>query len=61
LAEDAVRRLPHLNVLYTTGRDLTDGMKAQFVTKSAFLPKPYNVEELSTTLSRHFGIKPPHR
>ena len=58
LAQDAVRRLPYLNVLYTTGRDLTDGMKARFVDKSAFLPKPYTVEELSTTLSMHFGIKP---
>jgi hypothetical protein len=37
----------------------TDGMKARFVGKSAFLPKPYTVEELSTTLSAHFEIKPP--
>jgi CheY-like chemotaxis protein len=41
LARQAVHRWPHLKVLYTTGRDLTDGMKARFVEKSAFLPKPY--------------------
>lgn len=58
LAHDAIKRWSHLKVLYTTGQDLTDGMKARFVEKSAFLPKPYTVEELSTTLSVHFGIKP---
>jgi DNA-binding NtrC family response regulator len=51
LAQEAIKRWPHLKVLYTTGRDLTDGMKAQFVSKSAFLAKPYTVEELSTALS----------
>jgi CheY-like chemotaxis protein len=61
LAYDAIKRWPHLKVLYTTGQDLTDGMKARFVGKSAFLPKPYTVEELSTTLSAHFEIKPPPR
>ncbi len=45
LARDALPRWPHLKVLYTSGRDLTDGMKARFVEKSAFLPKPYTVEE----------------
>ena len=56
LAREAVGRLPHLKVLYTTGRDLTDGMKARFVENSAFLAKPYTVEELLTTLSVHFKI-----
>jgi CheY-like chemotaxis protein len=56
LAREAVGRLPHLKVLYTTGRDLTDGMKARFVKNSAFLAKPYTVEELLTTLSVHFKI-----
>jgi CheY-like chemotaxis protein len=59
LAYDAIKRWPHLKVLYTTGQDLTDGSKARFVGKSAFLPKPYTVEELSTTLSAHFEIKSP--
>ena len=56
LAQDAVVRWSHLKVLYTTERDLTDGMKARFVEHSAFLPKPYTVEELLTTLSVHFKI-----
>jgi DNA-binding NtrC family response regulator len=56
LAQEAIKRWPHLKVLYTTGQDLTDGMKARFVDKWAFLPKPYTVEELSTTLSAHFDI-----
>lgn len=58
LAQDAIKRWPHLKVLYSTGEDLTEGMKARFVGKLAFLQKPYTVEELSTTLSAHFGIKP---
>ena len=57
----AVHRWPHLKVLYTTGRDLTDGMKARFVEKSAFLPKPYTVDELLTTLSVHFKVAPKER
>jgi CheY-like chemotaxis protein len=59
LAREAVGRWPHLKVLYTTGRDLTDGMKAQFVENSAFLAKPYTVGELLTTLSVHFNISSP--
>jgi CheY-like chemotaxis protein len=61
LARDALPRWPHLKVLYTSGRDLTDGMKARFVEKSAFLPKPYTVEELLTTLSVYFMISPQPR
>jgi CheY-like chemotaxis protein len=58
LARDVLPRWPHLKVLYTSGRDLTDGMKAQFVEKSAFPPKPYTVEELLTAFSVHFEISP---
>lgn len=61
LAHDAVARQPDLKVLYTTGRDLTDGMKARFVERSAFLPKPYTVEQLLTALSAHFKISPQPR
>jgi DNA-binding NtrC family response regulator len=61
LAQDAAVRWPHLKVLYTTGKDLTDGMKARFVENSAFLPKPYTVEELLRTLSEHFKISPQPR
>jgi hypothetical protein len=61
LARDAVNRSPNLKVLYTTKRNLTDGMKARFVKNSAFLPKPYTVEQLLTTLSVHFRISPQAR
>ncbi len=58
LAREAVELWPHLRVLCTTGRDLTDGMKARFVNNSRFLAKPYTVEELLTMLSVHFKIRP---
>ena len=51
LAQQAAKRSPNLKVLYTTDRSLTDGMKARFVKHSAFLAKPYTVEQLLTTLS----------
>ena len=61
LAHEAARRKPYLKVFYTTERSLTDGMKARFVKNSAFLPKPYTVEQLLTTLSVHFRISPQQR
>jgi DNA-binding NtrC family response regulator len=61
LAKDAAQRKPNLKVLYTTERELTDGMKARFVKSSAFLAKPYTVEQLLTTLSVHFRISPQAR
>jgi DNA-binding NtrC family response regulator len=61
LAQQAAKRKPNLKVLYTTDRSLTDGMKARFVKSSAFLAKPYTVEQLLTTLSVHFRISPQQR
>ena len=61
LAHEAVNRRPNLKVLYTTERNLTDGMKARFVKNSAFLPKPFTVEQLLATLSVHFRISPQAR
>jgi DNA-binding NtrC family response regulator len=61
LAKDAFQRKSNLKVLYTTERELTDGMKARFVKSSAFLAKPYTVEQLLTTLSVHFRISPQAR
>jgi CheY-like chemotaxis protein len=61
LAQDALQWKSNLNVLYTTERELTDGMKARFVKNSAFLAKPYTVEQLLTTLSVHFRISPQAR
>jgi hypothetical protein len=40
---------------------VTDGMKARFANNSAFLPKPYTVEQLLTTLAVHFRISPQAR
>jgi DNA-binding NtrC family response regulator len=59
LAQRAIERRPALRVLYTTGLAVTDGMKAMFVEHSAFLPKPYTIDQLQTILSVNFGIKPP--
>ena len=41
---------PKLKVLYTTGGDVTDGMKALFVKGSAFLPKPYTPAQLTAAI-----------
>ncbi len=56
LAKAAVKLRPQLRVLYTTGRAITDGMKARFVPGSATLAKPYTVEELRSSLSTNFQI-----
>ncbi|HET8918070.1 MAG TPA: response regulator [Xanthobacteraceae bacterium] len=58
LAKAAVKLCPQLRVLYTTGRAITDGMKARFVPGSATLAKPYTVEELRGNLSTNFQIDP---
>jgi CheY-like chemotaxis protein len=58
LANAAVKLRPQLRVLYTTGRAITDGMKARFVPGSATLAKPYTVEDLRNSLSANFQIDP---
>ena len=58
LAQRATEHRPDLKVLYTTGLAVTDGMKAMLVENSAFLPKPYTVDQLQTILTVNFGIKP---
>ena len=58
IAKRAVERRPSLNVLYTTGQMVTDGMRAMFVQGSAMLEKPYTVDQLSTTLVARFSITP---
>ena len=50
LAQEAVKRMPTLPVLYTTGQGITDGMQALFAGNSAFLGKPYTAERLVDTL-----------
>lgn len=58
LAKAAVELRPGLKVLYTTGRTMTDGMKARFVPGSAALAKPYTVDELRGILSTNFQLDP---
>jgi two-component system cell cycle sensor histidine kinase/response regulator CckA len=58
LAQAAVKKHPGLRVLYTSCHSLTDGMKALFVENSAFLPKPYTIDQLQAILAVEFGIKP---
>jgi DNA-binding NtrC family response regulator len=54
-AKEAIVRRPEM--LYTSGQGVTDGMRALFVEKSAFLPKPYRVDQLVTTLLARFSMK----
>lgn len=56
LAKAAVKLRPQLRVLYTTGRAITDGMKARFVSGSATLAKPYTVDELRDSMLTNFQI-----
>jgi DNA-binding NtrC family response regulator len=57
LATKAVETRPALKVLYTSGQAVTDGMMALFVKNSAFLAKPYTVEQLGTILSMKFNFR----
>ena len=56
LAGKAVERRPELKVLYTSDQGVTDGMQALFVKNSAFLPKPYTVDQLTGMLLVKFGF-----
>jgi DNA-binding NtrC family response regulator len=58
LAKKAVERRPGLKVLYTTGQVVTELMRDLFVENSAFLPKPYTVEQFEMSLFVNFGITP---
>jgi hypothetical protein len=51
LAQEAVKRLPSLAVLCTTGQGITDGMRALFVERYGFLAKPYTAEQLVTAVA----------
>ena len=43
-------------MLYTSDQGVTDGMQVLFVKNSAFLPKPYTVDQLTGTLLVKFGF-----
>jgi DNA-binding NtrC family response regulator len=59
LAQRVVEARPDLKVLYTTGRGITDGMRALFVQRAAFLPKPFSVDLLKKTLFMNFEMRSP--
>jgi DNA-binding NtrC family response regulator len=56
VAKKATEIRPDLKVLYTSDQGVTDGMTALFVEKSAYLPKPYTIDQLATTLVAKFNI-----
>ena len=58
LAREALERRPNIAVLYTSAASVTDGIRELFTEKSAFLSKPYSVDQLVTTLVAHFSIRP---
>jgi CheY-like chemotaxis protein len=43
---------PRTPVLYTSGREMTDGLKLLFIENSDFLPKPYTDEQLISGLAK---------
>ena len=51
LAQEAVKRVPSLRVLYTTGYGITDGIKALFVEPYVYIGKPYTAEQLVMAVS----------
>ena len=57
LAQEAVKRMPTLPVLYTTGQGITDGMQRLFVENSAFLGKPYTGEKLIAALQELLKLR----
>jgi DNA-binding NtrC family response regulator len=57
LAQQAVRLRPGLRVLYTTGQGITDGMKALFVEGSAFLAKPYDLNQLAMKIGEILAMR----
>src|SRR6516165_6696848 len=60
LAHEAVNRRPNRKVLYTTERNLTDGMKARFVKNSAFhcRSESRSCRESGEGVGGIFGIAP---
>ena len=59
LARRAVESHPELHVVYTTGRGVTDGMRALFVDDFVFLGKPYTAEGLTSVVTDLLGKPKP--
>ena len=55
LAKAAREKAPNLKVLYTTGKSVTDGMKAMYVEGGVMLLKPYTAPELAKTVKQLIG------
>jgi DNA-binding NtrC family response regulator len=51
VAQAAAKTRQGLPVIYTTGRGITDGMRALFVERNVFLAKPYRAEQLLTAVA----------
>ena len=51
IGEMAAKSRSGLPVLYTTGRELTDGMRALFLEPHGFIAKPYTAEQLTTAIA----------
>jgi DNA-binding NtrC family response regulator len=51
LARAAANFRPGVPVVYTTGRGVTDGMRALFIEPNVFLAKPYRAEDLLTAVA----------
>lgn len=52
VAAEAAKLRPTVSVLYTTGAQVTDGMRAMFVEGSGLLPKPYIPAELIERIAK---------
>lgn len=46
IAQYAREKYPDIKVIYTTGQNLSEGLRAAFVDGSQFLAKPYTPEQL---------------
>jgi CheY-like chemotaxis protein len=59
LARRAAEIRENLKVVYTTGQRVTDGMRALFVPRSAFLPRSFTVDQIRMALFSNFEIRSP--
>jgi CheY-like chemotaxis protein len=55
LALQAIALRPNLRVLYTTGNNITDKMKALLIEGTHFLRKPYTQHQLQDSVKDLFG------
>ena len=51
LAREAIKVRGGLRIIYTTGKILTEEMRAMFVDGATLLPKPYTARSLTETLA----------